>query len=92
MIFRIGKQVGSKLEPAFDIIRVNGGGVRFANVRTLTDTERHMIMAHYGRPVRGKIVVRGEQHLRNYKPGTVHHFEHASYALPEPFMLLPKGA
>jgi hypothetical protein len=92
MNFRVGKRVGSKVVPAFDIARVNGGGVRFSNIRELTDSEQHLIMAHYGRPVRSKIVVRGEQHLRNLQPGTVRHFEHASYVLPDPFTLLPKGA
>ena len=92
MNFRVGKRVGNKIVPAFDISRVDGGGVRFTSIRELTDGEQQLIMAHYGRPIRGKIVVKGEQHLRNFQPGSVRHFEHASYVLPDPFTLLPKGA
>lgn len=91
MKYRVGRVIGNRVEPAFDIEQIDGGGIRFSNVKSLTDAERHAVMVHYGRPMHGKFVVKGEQHLRQLQPGTQLHFEHASYVLPDPFQLLPKG-
>jgi hypothetical protein len=91
MKFRVGKRSGTGVVPAFDIEQTGGGGVRFSNIHSLTDADRHNVMAHYGRAFRGRFVLKGEQHFRNLKPGTAMHFEHASYQLPTPFQLLPKG-
>ena len=91
MKFRIGKRNGARIEHAFDLEQIDGGGIRFSNVQSLSDGDKHLIMGHYGRPVRSKVVVLGEQHFRNFKPGTVLHFEHASYVLPDPFTLMSGG-
>lgn len=88
MKFRVGRLEGKKLEPAFDIERVDDGGIRISNVTSLSDEERDLVFAHYGLTLRGKVVARGEQHFRSFSPGTVAHFEQASHLLPEPFFLI----
>lgn len=88
MRFRVGKLHGDKLEPAFDVERLDDGGIRITNIESLNDEERDLVLAHYGLTIRGKVVVRGEQHLRSFQPGTAHHFEQASHVLPEPFHLI----
>lgn len=91
MKFRVGRKDGLTVTPAFDLEQLDGGGIRFTNIRQLTDAERHQVMAHFGRVFRGKFQVAGGQHFRTLEPGTVMHFEHAAYQLPNPFQLLPKG-
>ena len=91
MKFRVGRKQGNQVVPAFDVEQTNGGGIRFSNIQAVTDAERHRVMAHYGRAFQGKFSVAGGQHFRSLEPGTALHFEHASYQLPTPFQLLPKG-
>lgn len=88
MKYRVGKLQGKELAPAFDVERTDDGGIRISNIHSLTDEERDVLFAHYGLTIRGKVVVRGEQHLRSFQPGTPQHFEQASHVLPEPFHLL----
>ncbi len=92
MVFRVGRLVNGKLKPAFTVSRVEGGGVRFSDLHELTDREHHLILGHYGRMLHGRVKLRDEQHIRVFKPGTVKHFEQASYKLPPPFALMPRTA
>lgn len=89
MPFKVGRRKGRALLPAFDIEQAAGGGIRLTNVSDLSDGERQLVYAHYGRPIRSKVVFKGEQHFRTFQPGAAHHFEHASYVLPSPFCLMP---
>jgi hypothetical protein len=88
MKYRVGKLHDKALTPAFDVERTDDGGIRISNIMSMTDEERDLLLAHYGLTMRGKVVVRGEQHLRSFQPGTIQHFEQASHVLPEPFHLL----
>lgn len=88
MKYRVGRLQGKELKPAFEVERVDGGGIRISKIVSMTDEERDVLLAHYGSALRGKVVVRGEQHFRSFQPGTPQHFEQASHVLPEPFHLL----
>ena len=87
-MFRVGRLTAGKLTPAFDVERTSEGGLRLSNITSLEDSERDLLFAHYGTPLRGKVVAAGAQHFRSFQPGTPQHFEHASYVLPEPFHLM----
>ena len=92
MMFRVGRLVGETLEPAFTVARMSGGGVRITDAHNVTSREHHLILAHYGRMIHGKSVLRDEQHIRVFRPGSAKHFEQSSYRLPPPFGLLPRTA
>jgi len=82
--------VGSKLVPAFQIVRRGDGGVRLMEIREADDAERSLVLAHFGRPLRSTTGVGTEQHRRIFQPGTQEHFDHAVHELPPPFALMRK--
>lgn len=86
--FKVGRYVGGAVEPAFTLERTDGGGIRFSDVKSLSDSERSYIMSHFGRPQRAMLGIAAEQHLRTLQPGTPIFFEAAVTTLPAPFVLM----
>lgn len=88
MAYRVGRYEGGKFVHAFDIERRDDGGVRFTNIERLSDQERTIVMAHFGRERFGRVSAGTEQHIRKFVPGSNHHFEYAVHEMPEPFALM----
>jgi len=91
MTYRVGRVApGGAVTPVFDVDRTEGGGILLSAIHGLTDSDKMSILAHYGQPISATVMVKRMQHRRLFRPGTQAHFDHASYALPSPFELLPR--
>lgn len=89
-VYQVGKRNGNKLIPAFKIIRRPDGGIRLKDIEDVSDFERSLVLAHFGRMLYSTTGVKTEQHRRVFRPGTQDHFDHAVHELPPPFALMRK--
>ena len=85
--YRIGKQHGASFYPACKIARKADGGISLTDVE-ISSEERSLLLAHFGRVIRGRTGVANEQHIRSFMPGTQAHFDQAVHLLPAPFGLM----
>lgn len=86
--YKVGRRDTKAMKHAFTLERLPNGGLRIADIQSLTDAERGLVLAHFGREQRTILGIGGEQHYRTLKPGTDHHFNAAVTQLPWPFMLM----
>lgn len=92
MKFEIGKrQPDGSYKTAFFLRRTEEGGINISGLteQGLTDTERHLLFAHFGSPQTGRSGGRDGnrfyESIDTLQPGTEDHFVRAIYALPVPF-------
>lgn len=92
---RIGRErKGGPATHAFDLSRSAQGGLAMHNLSEVTDSERHMLMAHFGRPIEVTIGHSSAEDAEDGRsilsPGTPEHFVACVYRMPPPFIRLPK--
>jgi hypothetical protein len=96
--WRVGRRVGnSGLEHAFDLRRRDDGGISISNVEhPLTETERTMLLSHFGKA--RVVTIGGEADngalvttMQRHEPGEIENFVEAVYSLPSPFMVMPNA-
>lgn len=85
--YRIGKQQGNSFVPVCKISRKEDGGISLTDVE-INSEEQRLLLAHFGRVIRGRTGVANEQHIRSFMPGTQAHFDQAVHLLPAPFGLM----
>ncbi len=90
-IYRVGKRTRTRLVPAFKLTRLASGGIRLTDLHDVSDLDRTVILAHFGRSLHSTTGTKDEQHRRVFKPGTKEHFAHAVHELPAPFALMRKS-
>ena len=94
-IFQIGRMgARGELTHVFNIRHAKDGGVKMSKVEGLTDTERQMLFAHFGKPhmartggsdSAGDVFWEG---FAEVEPGTLEHFHKAVYNLPGRFKVM----
>lgn len=91
--WRIGRRAKNSLIHAFDLKRRDDGGISISNVEGgISDSERHLLMTHFGAPLTA--VTGGERDgmdvtvQQREPPGTLEHFVQAVYSIPSPFRLM----
>ena len=96
--FRVGRRnpATHRLDFAFYIERTDAGGLRITQIaHKLSDSERHLLLSHFGRPIAG--VTGGleegvrESHVTREEPGTPVHFMRGCNTLPAPFSTMSEN-
>jgi hypothetical protein len=89
--WKVAREDSGKHRHAFDVTRLDDGGIRITNVDALSDAERFRIMSHFGSKLSGRDGHEDKsgrmiETWTTLDPGTEEHFTRAIYQLPHPFI------